>query len=120
MLQMDRDYKEGNRSMFEAEDWRAKNDRFGHAMVAWSDALSAVPTAWAAYDMAISSGVPKSMGGTGEPNDPYQIATAEQLIAIGSDPNLLDKHFLLVADIDQDPNLAGGRVFDNAKLHRPG
>ncbi len=39
-------------------------------------------------------------GGTGDPNDPYQIATADQLIAIGSDPNLLDKHFVLVADID--------------------
>ena len=39
-------------------------------------------------------------GGTGEPNNPYQIATADQLIAIGSDPNLLDKYFVLVADID--------------------
>lgn len=67
MLQMDRDYKVGNRSMYEAESWQAKNDRFGHAMVAWSDALSAVPTAWAAYDLAITSGVPVSMGGTGKP-----------------------------------------------------
>ncbi len=55
-------------------------------------------------------------GGTGEPNDPYQIATAEQLIAIGADPNLLDKHFVLIADIDLDPNLPGGRVFDNAVI----
>jgi len=39
-------------------------------------------------------------GGTGEPNDPYQIATAEQLIAIGADPNLPSKHFVLIADID--------------------
>jgi len=39
-------------------------------------------------------------GGTGKPNDPYQIATAEQLISIGSDPNLLDKHFVLLSDID--------------------
>jgi hypothetical protein len=51
-------------------------------------------------------------GGTGEPNNPYQIATAEQLIAIGSDPNLLNKHFILVADINLDPNLPGRRVFD--------
>ncbi|HNS19660.1 MAG TPA: PASTA domain-containing protein [Sedimentisphaerales bacterium] len=51
-------------------------------------------------------------GGTGEPNDPYQIATAEQLISLGSDPNLFDKHFILIADIDLDPNLPGGRVFD--------
>ncbi|MEN6338425.1 MAG: hypothetical protein ABFE01_29565 [Phycisphaerales bacterium] len=55
-------------------------------------------------------------GGTGEPNDPYQIAAAEQLIAIGSDPNLLDKHFVLVADIDLDPNLPGGRVFSEAVI----
>ncbi len=39
-------------------------------------------------------------GGTGEPNDPFQIATAEQLIAIGSDPNLAKSHFVLTASID--------------------
>lgn len=39
-------------------------------------------------------------GGTGDPNNPYQIATAEQLIATGADPNLLDKCFAVVADID--------------------
>jgi hypothetical protein len=55
-------------------------------------------------------------GGTGEPNDPYRIATAEQLISIGSDPNLLDKHFVLVNDIDLDPNLPGGRVFTQAVI----
>ena len=55
-------------------------------------------------------------GGTGEPNDPYQIATAEQLIAIGSDSNLLEKSFVLVADIDLDPNLPGGRIFNDALI----
>lgn len=55
-------------------------------------------------------------GGTGEPNDPYQIATAEQLISIGSDRDLMDKNFVLVADIDMDPNLPGGRVFTNAVI----
>jgi hypothetical protein len=39
-------------------------------------------------------------GGTGEPNNPYQIATAEQLIAVGSDPNLAKSHFVLTASID--------------------
>jgi len=39
-------------------------------------------------------------GGTGEPNDPYQIATAEQLISIGLDDSLLSKHFVLIQDID--------------------
>ncbi len=55
-------------------------------------------------------------GGTGEPNDPYRIATAEQLISIGSDPNLLDKHFILLNDIDLDPNLPGGQVFTRAVI----
>ena len=49
-------------------------------------------------------------GGTGEPNDPYHIATAAQLISIGSDPNLQEKHFVLVADIDMDPNLPSGEL----------
>ncbi len=39
-------------------------------------------------------------GGTGEPNDPYQIATVPQLTAIGSDPVLPGKHYVLAADID--------------------
>ncbi len=39
-------------------------------------------------------------GGSGEPNDPYLIYTAEQINAIGVEPNDLDKHFKLMADID--------------------
>ena len=39
-------------------------------------------------------------GGTGEFNDPYLIYTAEQMNAIGAEPNNWDKHFKLVADID--------------------
>ncbi len=55
-------------------------------------------------------------GGTGQPNDPYQIATAEQLIGIGSDSSLLDKHFVLVKDIDLDPNLPGGQAFPRSLI----
>jgi hypothetical protein len=55
-------------------------------------------------------------GGTGEPNDPYQITSAQQLISIGSDPNLLDKHYVLINDIDLDPNLPGGQVFTKAVI----
>jgi len=55
-------------------------------------------------------------GGTGEPNDPYQIATAQQLISIGDDPNLLDKHYVLINDIDLDPNRPGCIVFDKAVI----
>ena len=53
-------------------------------------------------------------GGTGEPNDPYQIATAADLIALGETPDDYDKHFILTADIDLDPNLPGRKVFDRA------
>lgn len=55
-------------------------------------------------------------GGTGAPAAPYEIATAEQLGSIGSDPNLLDKYFVLVSDIDLDPNLPGGQVFTQAVI----
>jgi hypothetical protein len=55
-------------------------------------------------------------GGTGGAENPYQIATAEQLVAIGSDPNLLDRHYILVADIDLDPCLPGGQVFTEAVI----
>jgi hypothetical protein len=58
----------------------------------------------------------KYSGGTGEPNDPYQIATAEDLMLLGETPEDYDKHFILTTDIDLDPNLPGGRVFDRAVI----
>jgi len=60
-----------------------------------------------AYDFA---------GGVGTADDPYQIATAGQLIAMGSDPNLMDKHFVLLNDIDLDPNLPDSRIFTDAVI----
>ena len=39
-------------------------------------------------------------GGTGEPNDPYQIRDANQMNAIGADSNDWDKCFKLMADLD--------------------
>jgi len=39
-------------------------------------------------------------GGTGDPNNPYLIHTAEQMNAIGANPDDWDKHFKLMADID--------------------
>jgi len=39
-------------------------------------------------------------GGTGEPNDPYLIYTAEHLNALGAEPDDYDQHFKLMADID--------------------
>jgi hypothetical protein len=59
-------------------------------------------------------------GGTGTPDDPYQIATAEQLISIGADEGFQSKHFVLLADIDLEPNLAGGRISNPALLNLSG
>jgi rhodanese-related sulfurtransferase len=56
----------------------------------------------------------KYSGGSGTANDPYQIATAEDLILLGETPEDYDKHFILTADIDLDPNLPGRKVFDRA------
>jgi len=39
-------------------------------------------------------------GGSGASDDPYLIASAEQMNSIGLDPNHWDKHFKLMADID--------------------
>ena len=58
----------------------------------------------------------KYSGGTGEPNDPYQIATAEDLLLLGDSTEDYDKHFILTADIDLDPNLPGRKVFEKAVI----
>ncbi len=57
-------------------------------------------------------------GGSGTANNPYLIYTAEQMNAIGVNPDDFDKHFKLMADIDlggytgTDFNIIG--VWDNA------
>jgi hypothetical protein len=58
----------------------------------------------------------KYSGGSGTAADPYQIATAADLIALGETPADYDKHFILTADIDLDPNLPGRKVFDRAVI----
>lgn len=67
LLQQDRDFRVTSTALFEKDPALAKAERFGHAAVAWSDMMTAVPTAWAAYDRAITEGIPKNQGGTGEP-----------------------------------------------------
>ncbi|MHC4266647.1 MAG: GLUG motif-containing protein, partial [Planctomycetota bacterium] len=47
-----------------------------------------------------SSSYAKYSGGTGEPNDPYRIVTAEDLNDIGNDPCDWDEHFVMVNDIN--------------------
>jgi len=49
--------------------------------------------------------------GSGEPNDPYQIGTPDELIALGQYPCYYDKCFVLVYDID-----LSGHAFDKALI----
>jgi len=58
----------------------------------------------------------KYSGGAGEPDDPYQIATAAELILLGNSPEDYDKHFILTADIDLNPYIRGRKVFDRAVI----
>jgi hypothetical protein len=58
----------------------------------------------------------KYSGGSGTAQDPYQIATAADLIALGETPEDYDKHFIMTADIDMDPKLPGRKVFDKAVI----
>ncbi|WP_426116311.1 hypothetical protein [Massilia sp. PWRC2] len=67
LLQQDRDFRVTSTALFEKEHLQSQAERFGHAAVAWSDMMTAVPTAWAAYDRAITEGVPVNQGGTGKP-----------------------------------------------------
>jgi hypothetical protein len=55
-------------------------------------------------------------GGTGKPNDPYLIYTAEQIDTIGTEPNDWSKHFKLMADLD----LAGMILNAGIKCRNPG
>jgi hypothetical protein len=64
----------------------------------------------------VSAATAKYSGGSGTTDDPYQIATAADLIALGETPGDYDKHFILTADIDLDPSLPGRKVFDRAVI----
>ncbi len=64
-------------------------------------------------------------GGTGEPNDPYQVATAEDLMLLGGSAEDYDKHFILTADIDlsgytgEEFNIIGERYYESGWVERP-
>jgi hypothetical protein len=64
----------------------------------------------------VAAATAKYSGGNGTAQDPYQIATAADPILLGDSPADYDKHFILTADIDLDPKLAGRRVFDKAVI----
>jgi hypothetical protein len=58
----------------------------------------------------------KFAGGTGTADDPFRIATAQQLTSVNSGSTMPDMHFVLLNDLDLDPNLPGGRTFEDAVI----
>jgi len=66
----------------------------------------------------VSTATAKYGGGSGTAQDPYQIATAADLILLGETPADYGygKHIIMTADIDLDPKLPGRKVFDKAVI----
>jgi hypothetical protein len=56
------------------------------------------PILW--WQLPRNFGLPAFSGGTGEPNNPYLISTADELNSIGHNHRLMDAHFKLINDID--------------------
>jgi len=81
----------------------------------YSSVLRTIPVLIAVCLVSLTAQA-KYSGGTGDPNDPYQIATAEDLMLLGETPDDYDKHFIMTANIDLDPNLPGRKVFDRAVI----
>jgi hypothetical protein len=57
-------------------------------------------------------------GGSGEPNDPYQLALADQLLYLADHRHLWDKAYVLVNDIDLHPDQTPRAPFSQAVIHR--
>ncbi len=75
-----------------------------------------VPLITAVLAIIASCAFGKYSGGMGAQDDPYQIATVEDLLTLAADTNDYNAHFLLTADIDLDPNLPGRKVFTTAVI----
>jgi len=67
---------------------------------------------------AASPCIAKYSGGTGDPNTPYQIANAADLLTLANDTNDYNKCFIMTADVNLDPNLPGNQVFATAVIAR--
>jgi len=66
----------------------------------------------------VSTAPAKYSGGSGTAADPYRIATAADLIALGETPEDYNKHFILTADIDLDPTCFAERALDEVIVAR--
>jgi len=68
----------------------------------WTRLIGAIATTVPAIVVLALGGttVAKYSGGTGEPNDPYKIANAEDLNAVGNHQEDWDRCFILVNDVN--------------------
>jgi hypothetical protein len=73
-------------------------------------------SSWLAVVIAPVSVQAEFAGGTGTLEDPYQLSNSRQLLSIGVDQSSLQKHYILVNDIDLDPNLPRGKVYHQAPI----
>ncbi|CAJ0802959.1 hypothetical protein LMG18090_04366 [Ralstonia mannitolilytica] len=99
LMQQDRDFRQTSSSLFQSESLHAKAERFGHAAVAYSDMMTAVPTAWAAYDRAITEGIPKNRGGTGKPmSEEDAVRYASQIVREAHSSNIESARSMILQD----------------------
>lgn len=54
--------------------------------------------------------------GDGSVENPFQILTAAQLMELGQHTEDYSKHFILIADIDMDPDIPGNQTFTQAVI----
>lgn len=101
LTQIDRDFQGTVGNMYTAQSMQDKIQEYGHFSYAWADTMVAVPTAWAAYDLAINKGVPESMGGTGKPmSDEDAVHYANRIVreAHGTATEAARSNFLNTSD----------------------
>lgn len=55
-------------------------------------------------------------GGSGTPDDPYRILTAAHLMELSQHTEDYDDDFILLADIDMDPDIPGNQTWDKAVI----
>jgi len=79
-------------------------------------AFCRLPLVGVVLTLVFSAQAVEFFGGVGSAADPFQIATAQQLVSIADDSTLLSRYFVLVNDIDLDPNLPGGQIFTRAVI----
>jgi hypothetical protein len=69
-----------------------------------------------AVSLICTSSQAQYSGGTGEPNDPYRIASVNNLLELSAEPNDWDKYFILISDINLDGHVFSDALIGTAKI----